>query len=334
MEFSGAMTRSASSMSSASDSSQLEEWETASSGSGASSPSGGARLQHGDAVPPRGGVTRDLVDDGTTQDLNMRGALSVSLQGVSTDPRVEDSGRKDASTETSGGVNEQSAPGGEAEAVGSDPRETERDEALKRRMGSERFQLFQRQVSTNLDENSDSEVDRDGVNQDSAHKTEVKGKVTVMETPVVEVLHVSAPTEKSAKPDQASAVVRETLYSFDNQNAQEKVTLNPPKVVGVDTPRQGDKKDALQALQEASRNTKPEFLRAASGFPKSMSDSSKLLMASSVEEIDVEIQKRLSKLTGLLEDLSEMTGQKVKVDRNKVMTEVIAKVDPDFDVQR
>ena len=58
--------------------------------------------------------------------------------------------------------------------------------------------------------------------------------------------------------------------------------------------------------------------------------TAKELMSSSIEEIDLEIDRRFSKLTGLLEDLSEMTGHKITVDRDKVMSEVITKVDPSF----
>ena len=84
------------------------------------------------------------------------------------------------------------------------------------------------------------------------------------------------------------------------------------------------------------KETKPESIVTMTETPSDHGNTkfpmatAKELMGSSIEEIDLEIDRRLSKLTGLLEDLSEMTGHKVTVDRDKVMSEVITKVDPSF----
>ena len=91
----------------------MEEWETASSGSGSLSPSIGAKIE----VEPAPSGEEAVSGDGAT----------------SVDQTDERNGHQKASRHPSDGT-------------------------LKRRMGSSRFRIFQRQISTNLDD-SDSHSD-------------------------------------------------------------------------------------------------------------------------------------------------------------------------------
>ena len=101
------------SVSSSSETSLVEEWETASSGSGSLSPSINVKINAEPAPSGEEAVSGD-------------GATSV-------DQAHEGNGHQRASRQPSDG-------------------------SLKRRMGSSRFRIFQRQISTNLDD-SDSHSD-------------------------------------------------------------------------------------------------------------------------------------------------------------------------------
>ena len=209
------------SVSSSSDTSLVEEWETASSGSGSQSPSVGQRAEVQKVVPPSDEMDKASGGhhEGNVQSDNMGGH-----QGTKT-----------------------KLPG---------------DDTLKRRMGSSRFRLFQRQISTNLDDNSDSGDEANVMDEENVFQ-DTKPQEPLVTMPIV--------------------TMKETPFVYEKN---------------VATPTASD------------------------------------LLSSSLGEIDFEIDKRLSKLTGLLEDLSDMTGHKVKIDRDKVMAEVVSNVDPSFNIER
>ena len=209
------------SVSSSSDTSLVEEWETASSGSGSQSPSVGQIAEVQKVVP-----SSDEMDNASG------GRHEGEVQSDNVD------GHQGAKTKQPG------------------------DDTLKRRMGSSRFRLFQRQISTNLDDSSDS-----------LEEANVKDKENVF---------------------------------LDTKPQEPLATL--PIVAMKETPFVYEKSVSMPTVSD--------------------------LLSSSLGAIDLEIDKRLYKLTGLLEDLSDMTGHRVKVDREKVMAEFVSKVDPSFNIER
>ena len=277
-------------MSSSSDTSLVEEWETASSGSGSLSPSINAKIE---AEPAPSG------DEAVSND----GATSV-------DQKDEGNGHQRASRQSSDG-------------------------SLKRRMGSSRFRIFQRQISTNLDD-SDSHSDEgsSAVGDEVPSAAGDEGLATAREGEA-EVFEQITP--------ETMVTMKETPCEPDNTELTPATTeeIKPESIVTMtETPSDhGNTKFPLATAKElmpSIEEIKPESVVTMTETPSDHGNTkfpmatAKELMSSSIEEIDLEIDRRLSKLTGLLEDLSEMTGHKVTVDRDKVMSEVITKVDPSF----
>ena len=261
------------SVSSSSETSLVEEWETASSGSGSLSPSIACKME---AEPAPSGV----------EVVSGDGATSV-------DEPDEGNGHQRVSGQPSDGT-------------------------LKRRMGSSRFRIFQRQISTNLDDSdSHSDHEQSAREEEVFEETTPETIVTMKETPCVPdntELSVTTPEEAVSKPEY---VVTMKEIPSDHGNTELTVqTLEEHVPSGEETKPKSSV--TMKETPSDHGNTKVPLATASE------------LMSSSIEEIDMEIDRRLSKLTGLLEDLSEMTGHKVTVDRDKVMSEVITKVDPSF----
>ena len=260
------------SVSSSSETSLVEEWETASSGSGSLSPSVGTKVE-GEPVPTGVEV---VSNDGAT----------------SVDESDEGNGHQMVSRQPSDGT-------------------------LQRRMGSSRFRIFQRQISTNLDD-PDSPSDEEQSPQEEEEMFQTPETiVTMKETPYDPdntELSVQTPEELVSKPEYVVAMKE---MPCDHSNTELTVQTLEKHVPNVEE----TKPKSFLAMKE---------IPSDHGIRKVPLATASELMSSSIEEIDIEIDRRLSKLTGLLEDLSEMTGHKVTVDRDKVMSEVITKVDPSF----
>ena len=309
------MDRRASFLSSSSETSLVEEWETASSG--ASSPSGVERLE---------GPLADAGSEEAMQKLTGNTSPGHEVMGS---PPTPDATAKDEEPSQEKATDE----GGEksAEFTGDDvitqPKEedneatgegdedlNEDDKKLKRRLGLSRFRLFQKQISTNLDESSgESDTEKIGTSADKGE--EPTSGVAMTETLYAcnekDMEKIEAAKEVEKAEIEPAVTMKEVLYDHEKE----------PK----------EHREFIEEEIIATMKDSP-FSVGSQGLP--MSAEAKKLMSGSIEQIDDEISKRLSRLTGLLEDLSEMTGQKVKVDRDKVMTEVVSKVDPDFNIER
>ena len=268
----------------------MEEWETASSGSGSLSPSINAKIE---AEPAPSGEEVVSGDD-----------------AISVDQTDEGNGHQRASRQPSDGT-------------------------LKRRMGSSRFRIFQRQISTNLDD-SDSQCDEgpSAAGDEGASTTgEEEAEVFEQTTPETMMTMKETPCD----PDNT----RLTLATTEELVPSSIEEIKPESIVTMtETPSDhGNTKFPMamgKELMPSIEKIEPESIVTMTETPSDHGNTkfpmatAKELMSSSIEEIDLEIDRRLSKLTGLLEDLPEMTGHKVTVDRDKVMSEVITKVDPSF----
>ena len=266
----------------------MEEWETASSGSGSLSPSIGAKIDVVSAPSGEEAVHGD-------------GATSV-------DQTDEGNGHQRASRQPSDGT-------------------------LKRRMGSSRFRIFQRQIS-NLDDSDSHSDEGPSAAGDEGISAAGEGEAEVFEQATSESMVTMK--ETPCDPDNTEltlATTEELMPSIEEIKPESIVTMTETLSDHGNTKfPMAMAKELMPSIEEI----KPESIVTMTETPSDHGNTkfpmatAKELMSSSIEEIDLEIDRRLSKLTGLLEDLSEMTGHKVTVDRDKVMSEVITKVDPSF----